>query len=603
MAFVVALAAPLYAADSYRVTVTLYPGDDAAAVAKRLAAIYRGELERPVEAQGDTFVMSITLGAAEAHLLSRDPHVEAVQPAGATAAIPGATAPATNAAVPSQAIETHAGSQWTSGEYKYDGSGNIRSIGDDVFLYDGSSRLVYGDAGWDATTSTRRRQEYSYDGFGNLHTVLTNGADRTRIAINPRTNRAEYPRPNGQPDPTPPGGGSYTMAGEYDSRGNLTQVLINSNDRFEYDALDMVTKAYMHEPTLHWQSHIYNASDERIGTIRLTGQNGADSGSDWTFRDTGGQVLRRLSRTAGGDWSWNEDYIYRGSLLLAAELPDETRHFHLDHLGTPRLITGNGGMELSRHTYYAFGAETGIQTSGEKQFTGHERDSATLDYMHARYYSPQMGRFLSVDPELNIATAIREPQQWNRYSYVVNNPLKYTDPDGKDKFMAWLLGGAFRDVNTWDALKGALSPGPMVRAVEDGRQEWAEDHRAATHGFSPVPTTRGEVAMAPVFMMLGPGGGAARTTLAEAKTLVGAWSKGTFTTLAKTIGYHFEKHGAEVGAKSMLQYLRKAYEFNRNLRGAEKFALENGATRYVKNGYYVIKDEAGRILSYGRVTQ
>jgi hypothetical protein len=53
----------------------------------------------------------------------------------------------------------------------------------------------------------------------------------------------------------------------------------------------------------------------------------------------------------------------------------------------------------------------------------------------------------------------------------------------------------------------------------------------------------------------------------------------------------------------MLQYLRKAYEFNRNLRGAEKFALENGAARYVKNGYYIIKDEAGRTLSYGRVTQ
>ena len=57
MAFVFALAAPLYAADSYRVTVTLYPGEDAAALAKRLAATYRGELERPVEPQGDTFVM------------------------------------------------------------------------------------------------------------------------------------------------------------------------------------------------------------------------------------------------------------------------------------------------------------------------------------------------------------------------------------------------------------------------------------------------------------------------------------------------------------------------------------------------------------------
>lgn len=232
----------------------------------------------------------------------------------------------------------------------------------------------------------------------------------------------------------------------------------------------------------------------------------------------------------------------------------------------------------------------------------------SLRYEEIRVEGPiersiRTGRFLSVDPSMDIEKAMREPQQWNRYSYVVNNPLKYTDPDGKDKFMAWLLGDAFRDVNTWDALKGALSPGPMLNAVNEGRQEWAEDHQAATRGFSPVPTTKTDVAMMPVFMMLGPGGGAARTTLAEAKTLVGAWGKGTFSTLAKTIGFHFEKHGAEVGAKSTLQYLRKAYEFNRNLRGAEKVALENGATRYVKNGYYIIKDEAGRILSYGRATQ
>lgn len=49
--------------------------------------------------------------------------------------------------------------------------------------------------------------------------------------------------------------------------------------------------------------------------------------------------------------------------------------------------------------------------------------------------------------------------------------------------------------------------------------------------------------------------------------------------------------------------MRKAYEFNRNLRGAEKTALENGAIRYVKKGYFIIKDEAGNILSYGRVAQ
>ncbi|HEX8153563.1 MAG TPA: RHS repeat-associated core domain-containing protein, partial [Thermoanaerobaculia bacterium] len=54
-----------------------------------------------------------------------------------------------------------------------------------------------------------------------------------------------------------------------------------------------------------------------------------------------------------------------------------------------------------------------------------------LDYMHARYYSPTLGRFLSVDPTLDVQTALRVPQTWNRYAYGRNNPTRFTDPDGK----------------------------------------------------------------------------------------------------------------------------------------------------------------------------
>ena len=55
------------------------------------------------------------------------------------------------------------------------------------------------------------------------------------------------------------------------------------------------------------------------------------------------------------------------------------------------------------------------------------RGTESLDYMHARFYNPQVGRFLSVDkvPSLPI-----RPQTWNRYAYVSNNPLAYNDPDG-----------------------------------------------------------------------------------------------------------------------------------------------------------------------------
>jgi RHS repeat-associated protein len=55
----------------------------------------------------------------------------------------------------------------------------------------------------------------------------------------------------------------------------------------------------------------------------------------------------------------------------------------------------------------------------------------SLDYMHARHYGAGWGRFLTVDPVLNTESALRNPNEWNRYAYVGNNPLSHVDPDGR----------------------------------------------------------------------------------------------------------------------------------------------------------------------------
>ena len=63
-------------------------------------------------------------------------------------------------------------------------------------------------------------------------------------------------------------------------------------------------------------------------------------------------------------------------------------------------------------------------------FTGKERDGESgNDYFGARYYASSMGRFLSPDPLLNSGHP-ENPQTWNRYAYVLNNPLRSTDPTG-----------------------------------------------------------------------------------------------------------------------------------------------------------------------------
>jgi RHS repeat-associated protein len=102
---------------------------------------------------------------------------------------------------------------------------------------------------------------------------------------------------------------------------------------------------------------------------------------------------------------------------------------------------------VKRHDYLSFGEEIYAGTGGRTQAQGYvsnadgnrkrwaqlERDDETgLDYAEARYYSNVQGRFTSVDPENYQAMRdLNDPQSWNAYAYVNNNPLSRNDPDGK----------------------------------------------------------------------------------------------------------------------------------------------------------------------------
>ncbi|MCL4836594.1 MAG: hypothetical protein KJ058_01325 [Thermoanaerobaculia bacterium] len=81
--------------------------------------------------------------------------------------------------------------------------------------------------------------------------------------------------------------------------------------------------------------------------------------------------------------------------------------FHLDHLGTPRLLTNHRAERLAQPKYYPFGEEITVnsQVAERLKFTGHERDTLgspevadDLDYMHARFANPITGRFLMEAP-------------------------------------------------------------------------------------------------------------------------------------------------------------------------------------------------------------
>jgi RHS repeat-associated protein len=296
---------------------------------------------------------------------------------------------------------------WSSGGYSYDGTGNVKAIGTSWFTYDPVSRLVSSTL-FDGPTGggTQKQQSYTFDAFGNLQSI--GGTSGRSTPTSSQTNR-------------------LSGAAVYDAAGNLTNW---NGATYTYDHFNQMTQ--MVSGSESW-AYLYTADDERIWSYDT-----ARNISHWTVRDLGGKVLRDYLNNAGR-WSVGTDYLYRDGLLLAAETQTGQRHFHLDHLGTPRLVTRGSGDRVAYHVYYPFGEEATAfnQDTERMKFTGHERDLASpagagddLDYMHARHESPVTGRFLSSDRNISFAAATKHPQLWNRYSYVMGNPGSFVDLNG-----------------------------------------------------------------------------------------------------------------------------------------------------------------------------
>jgi RHS repeat-associated protein len=168
-------------------------------------------------------------------------------------------------------------------------------------------------------------------------------------------------------------------------------------------------------------------------------------------------------------------------------------YYHLDHLGSPRVIMNAAGQVVSKHHYMPFGEEVPVQamnSSNKRHFTGHERDPESgLDYMMARYYSSSLARFMAVDPGDD--TGLEDPQSWNLYRYAANNPLLYFDPDGSEiqistpsgwyhYYVTYTQGGPLVQAEL-EAHMGPSSPDlefaghdPELRSEERGRLRQAQ---------------------------------------------------------------------------------------------------------------------------------
>jgi len=265
----------------------------------------------------------------------------------------------------------------------------------------------------------------------------------------------------------------------------------------------------------------------------------------------------------------------------------------------------------------------------EHHFTGKERDTESgNDYFDARYYSSAMGRFMSPDWSARIEPVpymvLNEPQSLNLYAYVGNNPLTHTDPDGHAcQTTTGVRTFAGQVVQTWSSrdCSGGLNP------LEENLYRWATQGAHATAkaaqgldwfnnwlGFGKTNCGNGGdcgdaagQAFAAIIAGIDSDGlsedANAAKIEAEIATLSKKWSKGTFNSLEDSLAYHFKEHGAPVGAKDLLQYLRKADGFLADLergKGPTRRFLPNGTTRLTKNGRYIIRDAEGLIRSFGK---
>jgi RHS repeat-associated protein len=295
--------------------------------------------------------------------------------------------------------------------YGYDRIGNIISITDTSgtvdFTFDPLYRLTNADY-----PGTANDVSYTYDDVGNRLTMA--GAGGTLYYIyNNNGNRLDEVRQGSA-------GGPIQYRYVYDDNGNRTEKRDGSDTvlhTYLYDQKNRVTTLMTATDTYTFQ---YDPNDYRIRKSDGTDANqylmeGEHYEAIYHETDT---IKAKFLRGVVVDEIVNGYYYDQGT---------KTNYtFHHDQLGSVVALSGHNGDEMETTKFGPFGDvidSTGTSPNALK-YTGRELDSETgLYYYRARYYDPEIGRFLSEDP-LGFEAGV------NFYTYVGNNPVNFNDPSG-----------------------------------------------------------------------------------------------------------------------------------------------------------------------------
>lgn len=294
-------------------------------------------------------------------------------------------------------------------------------------------------------------ETFGYDSLNRLTGVTTTGTASVGVGYNDLgniTSRSDvgsfsYGGSGAGPHAlTGVSGGSFDKACTYDSKGNR---VTDGATTLEYSSYNKPLNILKGGDHLNFNYGSDRSLFRQTIFHRTEGSSEAQSVREYVAglyerETTSTGLVRHIHYIAGGN---GVAAIYTQE-RQAATTAERLRYIHKDHLGSVDAITDANGVVVERQSFDAWGRRrkvtheggswqvsySGATASSEthRGFTGHEMlDAVQLVHMGGRIYDPLTARFLSPDPFVQSPDNL---QNLNRYSYVLNNPLSFTDPSG-----------------------------------------------------------------------------------------------------------------------------------------------------------------------------
>ncbi len=336
----------------------------------------------------------------------------------------------------------------------YSANGNLLTSIDSVmgqwnYTYDNLNRLINATAPVAQPTGANAyfagvQSGWAYDAFGNRLSE-TQGAipGATPTASMPTSSTAAF-----TPGTNQISSSSVAPGLTYDAAGDIT---FDGTNSYLYDAEGRICASKNTSGAM--TGYIYDGAGIRVAKASLTSfscaftTNGYQVTSSYVLDSNNEQVTEYS--VSGTTSTWVHTNAFVGSKLLASYHDTDTYFALEDWLGTKRMeFTPDGLSATFRSLPYGNGlVSTGTAVDAtEQHFTDKERDAETgNDYFDARYYSSNLGRFMSPDwsakEEPVPYSKLDYPQTLNLYHYALNNPLTVVDTDGHELKVAAELQG------------------------------------------------------------------------------------------------------------------------------------------------------------------